>query len=119
MQLVNISREDVKKMAKGLTSLFRILTIGFGKVETYQIHRAILVIGDTGCGKSTLLSALHHGSDSLCMTLRPLTDEDLCKKNKNRRAGGRDRPAAKQLMIKVIEYKEEIIERAFKIGHKK
>ena len=48
-------------MEKNFTNLYRILNMGFSKMDCYNINRGILVIGDTGCGKSTLLSAMLHG----------------------------------------------------------
>lgn len=82
-------------MLKNLTSVYKILNVGYSKMELYQIKKGIVVIGDSGVGKSTMFSAIHDGSDSLCKMRNPVTKR------------------------MVIDYKPEITDRTFKIGHKK
>lgn len=68
----------------------------------------MLVIGDTGCGKSTLLSALVNGPDSLYLKKIPV-QTPVKKKGQE--------TTYKTTFKFVIDYKDEVKERVFPIGH--
>ena len=67
----------------------------------------MLVIGDTGCGKSTLLSALIKGSES--MELKTIKEEYEVKTKNGK--------LTKTKTTHVIDYKRDVADPAFKIGH--
>ena len=95
-------------MDSNLSNLKTVLKLGIDKIACHKIDNAVLVIGNTGCGKSTILSALVYESKAL--ELRTITEEvQVLKKGEY---------ITKTLRKKVIDYKDEVRERVFKIGHK-
>lgn len=91
-----------------MSNLKAVLQKGFSNIEKFTIDDAILVIGDTGCGKSTLLSALVNGPESL---EEKITYKEVPKKKKNEIVGW------KTVKEKVIDYKDDVKDRVFPIGH--
>ena len=106
--MIDMDKEKVKSMEHNIANLRGVLEKGFQMIERYRINEAILVIGDTGCGKSTLLSALVEGSDALYE--KEIVSEVPVKK------GGKV-IKMKKTKKKVIDYKEEVKQRVFPIGH--
>lgn len=107
IKMVDLVRDFVKSMDANLQSLRRVLELGFTKISNHNIENGVFVLGNTGCGKSTLLSALVDGSEAL--EEKSVTLEIKVKK--------KGQEIIKKVQKRVIDYKDEVMQRAFKIGH--
>ena len=107
-EIVDINRDEIEEMELKLHNLKVVLEAAFKKIKQFRIRKAYLVIGNTGCGKSTLLSAILYGSNVLA----------LKKITKNIEVRQPDGTFTQKVSTKtVIDYKDDQMERAFKIGH--
>ena len=107
-EIVDFQRDDIQKMELKLHNLKMVLEAAFLKIKQVRIRKAYLVIGNTGCGKSTLLSALLYGS-------KVLVQKKSIRNVQIKQPDGTFKTSTKAK--NVIDYRDDQVERAFKIGH--